>query len=329
MNDYEDHPLAACFPLLPDDEITALADDIQARGLQSPIVVFEDRILDGRNRYRACRMRGVVPETVAYNGDDPAGFVISMNIHRRHLNTSQRAIAAANVAKLSNMPREQAAEQLNVSTRSVADAAKVIEHGTPELAAAVQTGEVSVSAAATVATLPESEQREAVATGTVAQKARAIKAEKRPPELAPEPEEDERGFDPRTLPPVIVPLNPDAEGVTSAEAGGGHPLLGLRSRTISLATEFTRDIKRDGEDYYRLYQYLMWCGLLDHDPGRDGQAYFLPLRGVSKIVELAGSGGKMKTETFIRNAYLVACGGKQAWIPPATQRRRDAKGGKK
>lgn len=336
MTDHADHPLASCFPMMGEDELLELAEDIAKNGLLEPVTLYESKILDGRNRYRACKLKGIDPDYLTYLGNDPASFVISRNVHRRHLTTSQRAISAANVAKLSGMSQEKAASQLNVSPRSVADAKTVIEDGVPELAAAVSAGEVSVSAAATVATLPEEEQREAVATGSVAEKAKKVRESERKPvvkeslttDAEPVAEEDERGHDPRTLPPVIVPINPDAEGVTSCEAGGGHPFLDLLTEIRSLSARITRDIKRDGEDFLRLYQYLTWCGLLDHDPAKGGQAFFLPLRGVSKIVELAGGGGKMKTEAFIRNAYLVACGGKQAWIPPQTQRRRDSKGGK-
>ena len=347
---YEDHPIAACWPLLDETELAGVAASIKVLGLLEPLTMFEGKILDGRNRYRACKLAGVIPHTLEFGGTDPIAFAHSKNEHRRHSTTSQRAMTAAKLSSLKTekISQSEAAEQLKVSRRSVVDAAKVLDEGTPELVAAVESGEVPVSVAATVATLPEEEQREAVATGTVAETAKKVK-EKREQEpnlcdrckktgaardcrWCAELEAEakaERGVDPRTLPPVIVPVNPDAEGITSAEAGGGHPFLDLITDTKLLAARYTRDIKKDGEDCLRLYQYLMWCGLLDHDPAKDGQASFLPLRGVVKIVELAGSGGKMKTEAFIKNAYLVASGGKKAWIPPQTARTRAQKGGKK
>ena len=55
---------------------------------------------------------------------------------------------------------------LNVSERSVERSAREVqEHGAPALVAAVEAGKVSVSAAAEVATLPETEQCEVVARG--------------------------------------------------------------------------------------------------------------------------------------------------------------------
>jgi N6-adenosine-specific RNA methylase IME4 len=79
-----------------------------------------------------------------------------------------------------HLDRTAAAEMLNVSPRSVATAAKVIDLGSPELIAAVDTGQVSVSAAADIASLPKPEQAEVVARGEkeILAKAKEIRAEK-------------------------------------------------------------------------------------------------------------------------------------------------------
>jgi ParB-like chromosome segregation protein Spo0J len=150
---------AGLFPLLTGAEFDALVADIKANGLLQPIVLFDGAILDGRNRYRACLAAGVAPGFVAWHGrGNPAAYVISQNLHRRHLNESQRAMVAAKLAKLpvgSNQhasieapSQEIAAELLNVSRSAVQRAAKVRDHGTPELVAAVERGEVAVSRAA-------------------------------------------------------------------------------------------------------------------------------------------------------------------------------------
>jgi ParB-like chromosome segregation protein Spo0J len=185
------HPLADIFPLVEGAEFDELVADIREHGLHEPIVVFEDKILDGRNRYRACDAAGVEPTFTVYSGDDPVSYVVSLNLRRRHLSESQRAMVAAKLATLKDgqradlvegLPIGRASEMLNVGERSVARAREVQEHGAPELIHAVEQGSVSVSAAADVATLSAQEQREIVARGEreilrAAQDIRARKAE--------------------------------------------------------------------------------------------------------------------------------------------------------
>jgi ParB-like chromosome segregation protein Spo0J len=168
------HPAADLFPPMGDKEFTALASDIRTNGLRTPIVKMGDVILDGRHRYRACKETGVEPRYDEYIGADPLAYVISLNLHRRHLSEGQRAMVAA---RLANMPQgartdrepsanlqkvsqRDAAKRLSVSPRSVADAKKVVKHGTPELARRVALGQLSVSLAAKIAGMPEKQQVE-------------------------------------------------------------------------------------------------------------------------------------------------------------------------
>jgi len=94
MKHLEFHGISKLFPLMPDAELKQLAQDIQAHGLQEPIWLHEGKILDGRNRWRACILAGVEPLTRNYAGTDPATFVLSLNVHRRHLTPSQKAAVA-------------------------------------------------------------------------------------------------------------------------------------------------------------------------------------------------------------------------------------------
>ena len=90
------HPYADQFPMLPQAELEELAQSIRDSGLRQPIVVTVDGlILDGRNRFQACRMAGVEPETVVYEGADLAEYVLDANITRRNMTTGQRAMATA------------------------------------------------------------------------------------------------------------------------------------------------------------------------------------------------------------------------------------------
>lgn len=187
----EPHPYSNLFPRLDDDAYQEFAADVRASGVREPITLFEGKILDGLNRYRAAGDAGIECPTKEYVGDDPLGFVISMNLKRRHLDEGQRAMVASKIAdlekgrrpigKFAHVPTQrEAAKLLNVSPRSVKSARVVREHGTPELIEAAEAGRVSVAAAAGAAQLPEAEQREAAAKGKkgIAAAAKKVRLEK-------------------------------------------------------------------------------------------------------------------------------------------------------
>lgn len=95
------HPAAALFPLMEGAELDQLAADIRANGLREEIVLYEGLVLDGRNRLRACKLAAVKPRFVEWDGDgSPLAFVLSRNLHRRHLAESQRAIIAARAKEM-------------------------------------------------------------------------------------------------------------------------------------------------------------------------------------------------------------------------------------
>lgn len=96
MNDaYRIHPIADVFPMMTEDELRELADDIAANGLLYPIVLDDQgQVIDGRNRLRACELAGVEPQFMRLNGVDPLTYVLSVNIKRRHLSKGQAAMCA-------------------------------------------------------------------------------------------------------------------------------------------------------------------------------------------------------------------------------------------
>jgi hypothetical protein len=205
----EFHPLANVFPLMSDDELGELAADIAANGQSQPIYLYEGMILDGRNRYLACLRGKVKPWFRPWDGEgDPADFVVSMNLRRRFLDGTQRAVAAAKLASLRqgrpagpgaigttdkergdenrqigpfDSPRgrgvamPEAAGRLNVSERTVRYARKVLNHAAAAVVAAVDAGRVSVSDAAKVADQP-SEVQEAALRAVSAGEARTLVA---------------------------------------------------------------------------------------------------------------------------------------------------------
>lgn len=166
------HEISNIYPLIEDEQFQELVDDIRKNGLQVPIVTFENQILDGRNRYRACIEAEIKPEFVGYDGSDPIQCVISLNSIRRHLSISQRALVAANIANLTqggnrrsfqraNLHFEsiaETAEKLNVSERSVKKAKQIKRDSIPEVVAQVEKGEMSLNEASKISKLPEEDQ---------------------------------------------------------------------------------------------------------------------------------------------------------------------------
>lgn len=92
---YELHPLCTLFPRVTGAEFDALVSDIKANGLRSPIVLHDGMVLDGGNRYRACVEAGVEPRFVEFEGGSVVAFVLSANLHRRHLSAGQQAAIVA------------------------------------------------------------------------------------------------------------------------------------------------------------------------------------------------------------------------------------------
>ena len=91
------HPISNIFPLIEGDDFDNLVADIKANGLLEKIWLDQDgKIIDGRNRYRACEKAGITPEYQKWSssGESLVEFVLSKNLRRRHLNSSQRAAIA-------------------------------------------------------------------------------------------------------------------------------------------------------------------------------------------------------------------------------------------
>lgn len=157
---YELHPLCTFFPRMTGAEFDALRDDIKENGLKNPIVIHDGMILDGGNRYKACVEAGVDPVFIKYDGADIAAFVLSMNMHRRHLSQGQYAAIVSsmqnweqshpsiklskdgcNVAPLSTVADRAAKSGASTRTQQMAD--KVVK-ADPDLAKKVAHGEMSL-----------------------------------------------------------------------------------------------------------------------------------------------------------------------------------------
>jgi hypothetical protein len=155
------HPLCTLFPRLSGAEFNTLRDDIKINGLRQPIVLHEGMILDGGNRYRACLDAGVEPVFAEFAGGNLVSFVLSANLHRRHMTAPQQAALVASARDWAatqahggdrrsdqvlpgalETARTRAAESgASVSTQRRADA---VAKADPELGKKVALGEVSL-----------------------------------------------------------------------------------------------------------------------------------------------------------------------------------------
>ena len=88
------HELAKFFPPMEGEEFEALCKDVKAHGLLNPIVLKDDKILDGRNRAKACEKVGIKPTYEEFKNGSALEFVISQNVLRRHLTADQKAFLA-------------------------------------------------------------------------------------------------------------------------------------------------------------------------------------------------------------------------------------------
>jgi ParB-like chromosome segregation protein Spo0J len=155
------HPLSAAFPAMSDSDFDALVDDIKTNGQKEAVIVFDGAVLDGWHRYRACEQAGVKCITAEHDGSDPVAFVLSRNLHRRHLTGSQRAVAivaATNWRGVGKPANSEPSSEL-ASTATMAKLADVstrtIEHAKAAeragLGEAVRDGMMSARTAAQVA----------------------------------------------------------------------------------------------------------------------------------------------------------------------------------
>ena len=160
------HPLSDVFPMSDEDSYRALVKDIKEHGLREPIMIFDGKILDGRNRLKACIEAGIEPETKEFKGDNPEDFVHSANINRRHLSKNWLAIKAAEYMKtppaggVSKITTKAAAEKYGVPVRSVERAKRIVDASSPSLISDVKSDKMSLSFAETIAKKMESKSED-------------------------------------------------------------------------------------------------------------------------------------------------------------------------
>ena len=173
--------LALMFPPLSPARYARLLASITAHGLRRPIVVWQDQIIDGVHRLRACLEAGVEPRYEFLDDEDPFEYLADENIALRVMTQNEKALtaylmsqystpgrprtAAANSAEMRNITQGEAAELVGVSTRLVSDASRVLSEDSPAVPAlqeAVREWRIRCNDAAKVVARPPEVQNEAV-----------------------------------------------------------------------------------------------------------------------------------------------------------------------
>lgn len=178
MKQYEFHEAANIFPL-DEEHLDDLANDIRRNGQQVAIELFDGVILDGRRRYLACKQANILPRFIEVDVVDPIAYVLSLNLHRRHLSPTQLSMVGARAMGVYekqakerqkeagkvhgrgmekvpvNLPepisgdaRDQAAKAVGVSGKSIDYGVQVLESKNPALIDAVDSDLLAVSTAA-------------------------------------------------------------------------------------------------------------------------------------------------------------------------------------
>lgn len=295
---YEVHPAAAIFPMMTEEEYQGLKQDIAENGQRDDIPMWCGQIVDGRNRLRACEELGLEPRIADLDEDtEPWKYVISYNLHRRHLSSSQRAMVASAIATGKNGSNQHgveggqncppsstidaAATSLNVSPMSVKLAKVVQQHGSDAVKKAVEQGKLPVSLAAKlVKKEPDKRKQTRILSGGVKDVREAVNPKKNAEHTEDDlpPCED----DGEVLQPISAPV------ITSPPQPTHHPkeMAGPLMAHVKTLTQMLNDLKKRSVD-------------------RGGE--WIDLQAISNQI----SSLKYSLKSSIYYADCPACGGKR------------------
>lgn len=222
---------------LTEAEYTALERSILAEGCRDALVLWEDVLVDGHNRYAICQQHSIpfkVTQNTSFRSiEDVMLWMIDNHLGRRSVSDFQRGVLALRkkdiiTARSADVAAQMAAEDASITPPEPADAAatpakvrtsrediaraarlssntisqieKIQKTAAPELVEAVRAGTISINAAATVASLPEADQVAAVAGGKklLQQAAKEIRELRAASRPAREPKEPKEGGEPMT-----------------------------------------------------------------------------------------------------------------------------------
>lgn len=188
---------------LTEAERTALERSLLAEGCRDALVLWNDVLVDGHNRYSICQQHGIpfkVTQNTSFKDmEDVMLWMIDNHLGRRSVSDFQRGVLALRQQEILakrqqaemertkaedaaiappdpeseeaapppkvKAKREDIARAARLSANTLGQIEKITRSATPELVDAVRAGTISINAAATVATLSEEDQKTAVAGG--------------------------------------------------------------------------------------------------------------------------------------------------------------------
>jgi hypothetical protein len=243
-------------PLTP-DEYRALEQSILAEGCRDALILWGSVLVDGHNRYAICTKHRLPFQTIQstrfQSMEDVHLWMIDQHLGRRSLSDFQRGVLAlrkreifaqrlaqteqeaavsqdsdsdatteraptpAPTPEAQETTREALARVARLSSSQVLQIEKIQKKAAPEVVAAVKAGEISINAAATVASLPLEEQVAAATAGKeeLKQAAKRVREARRKP--------------------VTVPAQAPDTGAAAAEAE--DTIESLRQRVAVLTAE--------------------------------------------------------------------------------------------
>ena len=241
MTEIKIHPACDLFPAMSEDDFQELKANIAEHGVRDFVTFWKGQLVDGRHRVRAMQELGIdvmCHASELFDDDDPLAFAISVNLKRRHLTTSQRAMIASRLATLlhgtnqfdekmdasndASTTQREAAAALNVSRPSVQRAKAIERDAAPEVTAAVHAGTVTLGAAANLVKAEPDKQKQAAIVARGKQAVKEVVAAKKAEEQ------------PKPLPPKPVESNVIGDVKALLKNAGANKLI--RSRTQTLLT---------------------------------------------------------------------------------------------
>lgn len=226
--------LRAYIDPLTDDEFAALERSLLAEGCRDALVLWDDLLVDGHNRYGICRKHDIPFNTIQNKTfqsiDDVHLWMIDNHLGRRSVSDFQRGVLALRKKEIISarlaqaqaeqstaepaeagapaqsgarppLTREAIARAARVSSATLGQIEKIQKTAAPELVSAVKSGVISINAAAAVASLPSEKQVAAVAGGKkeLRQAAKQVREARLPPKPAPAPPPDDATPDQLTI----------------------------------------------------------------------------------------------------------------------------------